>query len=81
MRNLTMNETNHVSGGLMSADIAMGAAGGWATTVVGAAVGGPLGAVVGFVLGVAITVGIASSGSSFGADPDYCGSEGGCGGW
>ncbi|MGZ5079933.1 MAG: hypothetical protein ACXWHZ_10610 [Usitatibacter sp.] len=61
MKELNQSDVKDVSGGTTAGDIAMGVAGGWATTVVGFAIGGPVGAVVGFGLGVAITVGYALS--------------------
>lgn len=64
MRELKMEEVAAVNGGTTAGDIAMGAAGAWASTVTGAAVGSVVpgvgtvaGAAAGFLLGVAITVG------------------------
>jgi hypothetical protein len=66
MRELKNNEIEAVSGGTVAGDIAMGAAGAWASTVAGAAVGSVVpgvgtvvGAAAGFGLGVLITVGYA----------------------
>jgi hypothetical protein len=69
MEPLNMEQVQEVSGGTTAGDIAMGAAGGWASTVVGTGIGfviaGPAGALigagVGFVVGTAITVGYALS--------------------
>jgi hypothetical protein len=57
MRELTVSETFEVSGGTDAGDIAMAAAGTWASAVAGAAIAGPGGAVVGFTLGLLISVG------------------------
>jgi phage tail tape-measure protein len=64
MRELNQIEISQVDGGTDAGDIAMGAAGAWASTVTGAAVGSVVpgvgtvvGAAAGFLLGVAITVG------------------------
>lgn len=59
MKELKQTEIKDVSAGTTAGDIAIGIAGGWATTVVGFAIGGPPGALIGFGLGVAITVGYA----------------------
>lgn len=66
MRELNQDELNLVDGGTDAGDIAMGAAGAWASTVAGAAIGSVVpgvgtvvGAAAGFGLGVLITVGYA----------------------
>lgn len=66
MRELNVNETESVDGGTAAGDIAMGAAGAWASTVTGAAIGSVVpgvgtvvGAAAGFLLGVGIAVGYA----------------------
>lgn len=66
MQTLSSEQVEAVNGGTLAGDIAMGAAGAWASTVAGAAAGsivpgaGTLaGAAAGFVLGTAIAVGYA----------------------
>jgi hypothetical protein len=69
MRELSQQEIEQVTGGqTTSSNIAMGAAGAWASTVAGAAIGSVapgvgtvVGAAAGFVLGVAIVVGYSLS--------------------
>lgn len=64
MREINESELAFVSGGTDAGDIAMTAAGAWASTVTGAAIGSVVpgvgtvvGAAAGFLLGVAIGVG------------------------
>lgn len=60
MRELKMNEIEHVVGGTTAGDIAMGVAGAWASTVSGAAfgavVGGPVGAIGGAAIGFGVGI-------------------------
>ncbi|MBW3549837.1 MAG: bacteriocin [Proteobacteria bacterium] len=64
MREMNVMEIEAVNGGTDAGDIAMGAAGAWASTVTGAAIGSVvpgvgtvIGAAAGFGLGVLIVVG------------------------
>lgn len=66
MRELNAIEIEQVDGGTTAGDIAMGAAGAWASTVTGAAIGSVVpgvgtvvGAAAGFLLGVAVATGYA----------------------
>jgi hypothetical protein len=59
VKELNQMEVNEISGGTTAGDIAMGLAGGWASTVIGFAIAGPVGGLIGFGVGAAITVGYA----------------------
>ena len=80
MRELKSEEIDLVSAGTSETEIARGAAGGWASTITGAAYGsivaGPWGGIVGGLIGFAVGVGITAGSVLSGPVGITCGSLG-----